>query len=160
MKIPKLTKYQLIIEIIALLLLLACVVATLICYPSLPEQVPSHYDINGNIDKWSSRGNVFVVLAIDAAMYLLLVGMLFFPKALKPNTLRPLDMRYQAQIQHETISMMAECTLFCVLLFGYIQLFSLMQKPMITWPMWVIVALVLVSCLIRTKRLSKYTLSK
>ncbi len=158
MRIPNLTTYQKVIEIISLLILLACIIATLVCYPSLPEQVPSHYDINGNIDKWSDRGSALMVMGFDIAMYLLLVGMLFFPKALKPNTLRPLDMRYQAQIQHETISMMAECTLFCVLLLGYIQLFSLMQKPMITWPIWIIVALILVSCLIRTKRLSKYTL--
>lgn len=158
MRIPRLTRYQLIIEIIALVLLLACIVATLLCYPSLPDKVPSHYNINGNIDKWSGRSSVFAVMGFNVAMYLLLVLILFFPKALKPNTLRPLDMRFQPQIQRETISVLAECTLLCVLMFDYIQMFSLMQKPMIAWPIWLICALMLVSCMVRIKRLSKYTL--
>ena len=158
MKIPNLTTYQKVIEIVALLLLLSCIIATLVCYPSLPDKVPGHYDIKGNVDRWSGRGSVFAILGAEVAIYLLMVGILFFPKALKPNTMHPLDMRFQSQIQHETINMMAESTLFCVLLFGYIQLFSLIQKPMITWPMWIIVALILVSCTVRTIRLSKYTL--
>lgn len=158
MKIPRLTKYQLIIELIALVLLIACVVATFVCYPSLPDKVPSHYDMNGNIDKWSGRGSALAIMGADVAMYLLLVLIMFFPRALKPNTLRPLDMRFQPQIQNETISILAECTLLCVLMFDYIQIFSLMQKPMIVWPVWLICALMLVSCLVRVKRLSKYTL--
>ena len=140
------------------MLLLACVAATLVRYPSLPEQVPSHYDMNGNIDKWSGRGSALAIMGADVAMYLLMVLLLFFPRALKPNTLRPLNMQFWPQIQKETISILAECTLLCVLMFDYIQLFSLIQKPMIAWPVWVICALMIVSCLVRVKCISKYTL--
>ncbi len=33
----------------------AVLVATLILYPHLPERVPSHWDIHGQVDAYSSR---------------------------------------------------------------------------------------------------------
>lgn len=158
MKFPKLTIYQKVLEAISLVLVVVTIVTTVVLFTKLPDQVPKHFDINGRVDEWAGKGSVFATLAIDVAVYALFVVILFIPKALKPNTLKPLDMRFWPQIQQETISILAECTLLCILLFGYIQVFVLVQKPMITWPVWIICGLMLVSCLIRTKRLSKYHL--
>ena len=158
MKFPKLTIYQKIIEAISLVLVVATIVTTVILYTKLPDQVPKHFDINGHVDAWAGKASVFTIPAFDLVMYALFIIIMFFPKALKPNTLKPLDMRFWPQIQQETISVLAECTLLCVLLFGYMQLFILMQNPMIVWPVWIICGLMLVSCFIRMKRLSKYTL--
>lgn len=158
MRFPKLTTYQKIIEAISLVLVVATIVTTLVLFTKLPDQVPKHFDINGHVDAWAGKASVFTTLAIDVAMYAVFVIIMFFPKALKPNTLKPLDMRFWPQIQQETISILVECTLLCVLLFGYIQLFILMQSPMIVWPVWIICGLMVVSSIIRMKRLSKYTL--
>jgi uncharacterized membrane protein len=37
------------------LLVIIAVVATLAVYPRLPEQVPTHWTVNGEVDDWSSR---------------------------------------------------------------------------------------------------------
>jgi len=37
------------------LLVIIAVVATLAVYPRLPEQVPTHWNVNGDVDDWSSR---------------------------------------------------------------------------------------------------------
>jgi uncharacterized membrane protein len=59
------------------LLLAACVVAGALVYPTLPERIPTHWNIDGQVDGWGSREfGVFGVLGICAAVYLLL---LFLP---------------------------------------------------------------------------------
>ena len=45
------------------------VVIGLLLWNRLPEQIPSHWDINGNIDAWSSKG--FAVFAIPALLLVL-----------------------------------------------------------------------------------------
>jgi len=37
------------------LLVIIAVVATLVVYPRLPEQVPTHWNLQGEVDDWSSR---------------------------------------------------------------------------------------------------------
>ena len=37
------------------LLVIIAVVATLAVYPRLPELVPTHWNMNGEVDDWSSR---------------------------------------------------------------------------------------------------------
>jgi uncharacterized membrane protein len=37
------------------LLVIVAVIATIAVYPRLPEQVPTHWNVNGQVDDWSSR---------------------------------------------------------------------------------------------------------
>ena len=37
------------------ILILAAVIATIAVYPRLPEQVPTHWSISGEVNGWSSR---------------------------------------------------------------------------------------------------------
>jgi uncharacterized membrane protein len=37
------------------LLIIAAVVASIVAYPSLPERVPTHWGVNGEVNGWSSR---------------------------------------------------------------------------------------------------------
>jgi uncharacterized membrane protein len=38
-----------------ILLIVAATVASLVVYPNMPERVPTHWDITGKVDGWSSR---------------------------------------------------------------------------------------------------------
>jgi uncharacterized membrane protein len=56
------------------LLFALCVGCGVALYPRLPERVPVHWDLHGNVNGWEGKlGGVFGTLGIGAAVYLLLV---------------------------------------------------------------------------------------
>ena len=44
-------------------------VATLIAYPVLPQQIPTHWNINGDVDDYSPRWMAIVLACLPAFMY-------------------------------------------------------------------------------------------
>ena len=59
------------------LLVIIAVVATLAVYRHLPEQVPTHWDINGQVDDWSSR--LWGAWTIPLVMAFMLLAFRAFP---------------------------------------------------------------------------------
>lgn len=56
------------------LLLLASLVAGVILYPSLPDRIPMHWNLQGQIDRYGGRAEgVFGMLALNVGLYLLLL---------------------------------------------------------------------------------------
>jgi uncharacterized membrane protein len=65
-------------EIISILILIATLVGGTMFYSQLPEQVPTHWGLNGEIDGWSSKSFVIYWMPIFyAAMYLFLSFIVF-----------------------------------------------------------------------------------
>lgn len=65
-------------EIVLLLLIILSFIPGLLLYPELPGQVPSHWNINGEIDGYSSRlTSVFLFPAMNLVFFFLF---LFLPK--------------------------------------------------------------------------------
>jgi uncharacterized membrane protein len=61
---------------VAVLLQAGALLFVALSYPSLPESVPTHFDGSGEVDRWGSRGNVWVgpgVIALVTALLLLMV---------------------------------------------------------------------------------------
>ncbi len=64
-------------------------------YPELPERIPSHFDIKGNADAFSSKSSIFILPVVGGVIY---IGLLIlnrfphifnYPKAISPeNALR------------------------------------------------------------------------
>src|SRR5690606_34823253 len=55
------------------LLIVAMVIFTLVVYGSLPETIPTHWNVRGEVDGWSSRTwGAWLMPLIAAAMWLLL----------------------------------------------------------------------------------------
>ena len=52
-------------------------IATAVLYPSLPETVPTHWNIQGEIDGWGSRSTLFITAVLSP---ILCLGMQFLPK--------------------------------------------------------------------------------
>lgn len=60
-------------EILPIILILAIFAVGLYFYPQLPERVPTHWNIHGQIDGWSSKNfAVFFFPSLIAGLYLLL----------------------------------------------------------------------------------------
>lgn len=60
----------------ALLMILASMVAGILVYPHLPDQVPSHWNIHGEVDGYSSRfWGAFGLPLLNAGIYLMMLVM-------------------------------------------------------------------------------------
>lgn len=63
-----LTKKQCILDGFCILLCAAALVCILILYPSLPKQIPTHFNANGEINGTGAKSSVFFLLALMYAM--------------------------------------------------------------------------------------------
>lgn len=59
------------LEVIPLLLLLLALFLALHNYSSLPEKIPTHFDLHGNPDEWSGRNMIFLLFGSNAFVYIL-----------------------------------------------------------------------------------------
>ena len=58
--------------VLSLLLTAAAFVATLIIYPQLPEKIPTHWNIQGEVDGHGGRMTVWLMPAVLVGLLLLL----------------------------------------------------------------------------------------
>lgn len=61
--------YPLQFELVPLLLLLLTVYLALSSYPSLPDRVPTHFNLEGVPDGWGSKSEILVVPILSAVFY-------------------------------------------------------------------------------------------
>ena len=67
---PVSTKFDLILEIAAFLFFLAIWLLPIFAYQILPETIPTHYNLKGEIDDWGSKGTIFILPAIGLVLYI------------------------------------------------------------------------------------------
>lgn len=157
MRIPNLTRYQLAIEILCFLLTLACIIVTVMVYPSMPEKIPSHYGASGNITDYRGRGTAFVLPAVNFFLYALLTLMICIPSLIEnPNTPWPINPAMKPFVARETVSLLGECKLITILIFGYMQIFTLRCTELSVWPVWLLIVLMTALCIVYTRRIKKY----
>ena len=46
----------------------------------LPEKIPAHYNITGEVDRWGSKSEVIILPIMSALLYVLLTVLTFLPK--------------------------------------------------------------------------------
>ena len=73
-------KFHKTLEIVTFILLLAQIVYTAVLYPQLPSKIPSHFNLEGQIDGWSGKGSIIILVIVNVALYILLTVTMFFPR--------------------------------------------------------------------------------
>lgn len=73
------TNLDIALETIALLLFLISLVYTFYLYSVLPDEIPHHYNFNGEPDAWGSKNLIFVLLGIQTFQYGLLTLIAKYP---------------------------------------------------------------------------------
>ena len=66
----KRTRFDIAIEIICLVLLIGMIVYLLIRWNSFPDQVPGHYNGRGEVDRWGSKGELWIMPIVGWILYL------------------------------------------------------------------------------------------
>ena len=110
------TRWQRILGILSPVVLLGAIVFILIRFPSLPEQIPTHYNMAGEIDGYGGRFSLLIMpligLVMDAS--LALVGR--FPKAW--NTGVRVTLYNRVRVYRILRDMLAELRFTTALFFG------------------------------------------
>ncbi|OGZ19082.1 MAG: hypothetical protein A2175_02050 [Candidatus Nealsonbacteria bacterium RBG_13_42_11] len=103
-------------EILPFSLIVFIFAVGVLLYPILPDRIPSHWNINGEIDAWSSK--CFMVLLIPGITLLIYLLMIFLP------LIDPLKLNYQKFIM-PYFWLRTVFVLFFVLLYLYTLLAAL-----------------------------------
>ncbi|MEG2212894.1 MAG: DUF1648 domain-containing protein, partial [Clostridiales bacterium] len=74
------TKPEIAMEIAATFALIAAIVVVALYYQQLPDQIPTHFGFNGEVDGYGGKNSIFLFLGIQIFVYLLLTISLFFPR--------------------------------------------------------------------------------
>ncbi len=148
------TTLQRVFEALSLLGVLATVIPLAIYWRQLPDQVPSHFGLDGMPDRFGGRGTFVVVAAVCVGMYLW-TGVLTRVMARHRNTDRPVSL-LTAQ-RGRTLTSMARAFVTLVLawtLWGGIQVALGHQKGLGAWlvPAVVVFLIMLILMGIRMKR--------
>lgn len=156
MRVPRLRPYQIVLEALCLIFIIAGLVFTLIKYPSLPAEIPGHYNAAGQVTDYSGKGFIWLLEGINMAMYAMMTVFIFIPAVIEnPNTTWPMNPAAKAATAAQTISLLGETKLECVLMFDYMLIPIVNCTPMNTWPIWGIVGVMAVGITLRMIKMHK-----
>ena len=110
------TRWQRILGILSPVVLLGAIVFILIRFPSLPEQIPTHYNMAGEIDGYGGRGTLLLmpVIGLVSDAVVALAGR--FPKYW--NTGTKITLFNRVRVYRLLRDLMAELRLAMALFFG------------------------------------------
>lgn len=134
----KMSLFDIIGDIISLGLILTAWIMIVFLWRKLPDTIPSHYDLAGNIDGYSSKA---LILLLPAIMTLSFIGMKiveFFPGSW--NTSVKVTRRNAAKVYRKTKDILTMSKITISLVFFVIFAFTISLKPM---PWYVSIGLML-----------------
>jgi uncharacterized membrane protein len=103
LKIPY-TQFESYCEIVAAAVLISMVVYIAAIWTKLPAQVPVHFNIMGQPDRWDSRNGIFLILGIVFALCAGISVLQRFPHVYNyPFGLTPQNVRRQYQLARELL---------------------------------------------------------
>lgn len=136
MKFPKFTTYQIVLEILSLIVTLGLTVYMLLTY----------------VTSWRA----WMLFALVWLTYLLLTVFSCIPRFLEePNAPWPLDPMHKAEIAGITLAFFCEGKLLCTALLAYSCL-AIRVYAVPLAPLWLLIALVIICAARRIKQLSKF----
>ena len=76
------------LDIVAILIFLAAIIYLIIQFPSLPDQVPGHYDASGAVDRWGSKMEMLILPVVGISLWILMTIMEKYPHTFNYINLR------------------------------------------------------------------------
>jgi len=91
-------------ELILLVLLVFTIHLALSHYAALPDTIPTHFNGQGIADDWGSKSTLFIILGLNAFIYILLTTLnIWFAVAKDPRTLINLPAKRKAALSERQI---------------------------------------------------------
>lgn len=129
-KLPH-TKFQLVLEALSLSLLLYLGSFLLFQWNSIPNEIPTRYNIRGIADSWGGKNILISLFFVCFAIYLLVTVISFFPKAWNiPAKVTPENEQFVYTTMRGMLCFEKLCIVAC---FVYISIQSALAKSLGAW---------------------------
>jgi uncharacterized membrane protein len=161
MRVPRLTIYQIVLEVLCLALLIAGLTFVAIKYPGLPVKIPNHFDAAGNVTDYAGKGSIWLLEGVNLAMYAMMTVFIFIPVVIEnPNVTWQVNPAARGLLARDTVSLLGEVKLECVALFDWILVPMTRGTNMSSWPMWIILAVMTAGMILRLVHMKKISAVK
>lgn len=127
----KRSKYNLVVNLLCLLLLFGIVVYLAVNWSRIPNAVPGHYNAAGEVDRWGSKGELLILPVIGWVMYIGITVLERFPQFW--NTGVTITEENKARIYRILKNMIATTKLIMVVVFFYLTLNSASSESLPIW---------------------------
>lgn len=78
LKIPR-SPLEIVTEVLAVLGILVHALILVYYWPTLPDVIPTHFGLSGEVDGWGSKNTLLILLVVNAGMYVMMTVFNFFP---------------------------------------------------------------------------------
>ncbi len=79
MKVKR-NRFDIVVDILCLILLIGVSVYLILQWNDLPDKVPGHYNIKGEVDRWGSKSELFILPITGWVLYIGITALEAFPK--------------------------------------------------------------------------------
>lgn len=140
MKLKK-TRFDILLNVLCLLQLIGITLFLLICWAQIPQQIPMHYDLGGNITRWGNKAELIIIPVLAWIMYLLMTVLEHFPQAW--NTGVQVTEHNRARVYATLLHMISSLKFLITCLYTY----SILQTAlMLELPSWFLFAVIALLC--------------
>ena len=73
-------KFDIVLNILCMLMLISIIFFLIIIWSKIPDEVPMHYDFAGNTDRWGSKLEIIILPIISWIMYIFMTIIEKFPQ--------------------------------------------------------------------------------
>lgn len=74
------TKLNIVLEVLTVCMLVGMIVTIVSMWSGVPDKVPMHYNIRGEVDRWGDKSELIAEPVIAIALYAGLTAVSFFPR--------------------------------------------------------------------------------
>ena len=147
----KATKYQTVLNILSLLVLIGTILYLIIFWKTIPQKIPGHYNGNGIIDRWGNKSELIIPLVIGIIMYL---GLSFVERCTKIwNIGVEVNEINREKVYSLTRELLITSKFFLTLNFSFLTINSSLSLNLPNWYTLIFVGLLFVVIVVYTIRL-------
>ncbi len=127
----KRSKYDILLEIVCLILLIGVLIYLFLNWNSIPEKIPGHYNAMGKIDRMGSKKELLVLPIISWLMYLGMTALERFPQIW--NTGVTVTEENKERVYRVLKNMLSTMKLIVVAVFVYLTINSSQAISLSVW---------------------------
>ncbi len=125
------SQFDIVANIICIVMLIAMGAYLLVAWKSMPEKVPMHYNFAGEIDRWGSKSEALLLPILALVLYIFMTVTERFPKLW--NTGVKITENNRAQVYRTVKSMVSTIKVILVGVFAYL---TIMTVKAVALPLW------------------------
>lgn len=125
------SKYDIAVNFICILLFLGMAIFLGLTWQDIPDQVPGHYNAQGEIDRWTGKGELLITPIVGWLLFIGVTVIELFPKLW--NTGVTVTEENWPRVYRVIKNMMGTMKLQLSAIFVYITINSALQNPLPSW---------------------------